>query len=347
LRASRRVCNPELVKLLEAERRLAPPAPPDPAQRAPEEQPAAPAPARACRSCGASLAPEQDWCLACGTAASAGAGRRPGWRAVATTLALTLVLVAGAVVASYAALTDKPAPVAPQSPVAQVPATPPPAATQATPPATTAPATSTPSQLPKVSVPSATTRTSTPRTVSPATSTPSSGGTSPTTTGSTTTTKPAATAIALADGAGSVYDPYGRASVTGDPGRALDGKRSTSWYVDPKDPGLQGIGYAIDLGKAQGVKAIELLTTTPGFSVEVYATDEATPPPDILDTRWSHLTNAADVGVLDPKKPKDVKGKERIVLGAGTSKYRVLLLWFTAPPTDAPRLRITELALFG
>jgi hypothetical protein len=35
------------------------------------------------------------------------------------------------------------------------------------------------------------------------------------------------------------------------------------------------------------------------------------------------------------------------VLGAGTSKYRNVLLWFTQPPTDAPRLRLTELKLLG
>jgi len=49
----------------------------------------------------------QDWCLECGTAAPGRlGGARPGWRAVTTTLALTLVLVGGAGAASYAALSS-------------------------------------------------------------------------------------------------------------------------------------------------------------------------------------------------------------------------------------------------
>ena len=96
----------------------------------------------------------------------------------------------------------------------------------------------------------------------------------------------------------------------------------------------------VDLGKLQGVRQINVQTPTPGFRVEIYATDETTPPPDILDTRWSHIKDVSNVGAKD-------SGKQKIVLGAGTSKYRNVLLWFTEPPTDGPRLRITELELLG
>ena len=96
------------------------------------------------------------------------------------------------------------------------------------------------------------------------------------------------------------------------------------------------IGYVVDLGKLQGVRQINLQTPTPGFRVEIYATDVTTPPPDILDTRWSHIKDVSNVGAQD-------SGKQKIVLGAGTSKYRNVLLWFTEPPTDGPRLRVAEL----
>ena len=96
----------------------------------------------------------------------------------------------------------------------------------------------------------------------------------------------------------------------------------------------------VDLGKLQGVREINLQTPTPGFRVEIYATDETTPPPDILDTRWSHIKDVSNIGTKDD-------GKQRIVLGAGTTKYRNVLLWFTQPPTDGPRLRIAELKLLG
>ena len=87
-----------------------------------------------------------------------------------------------------------------------------------------------------------------------------------------------------------------------------------------------------------GIKAIDITTPTPGFKVEIYATDEATPPPSITDTRWAHITDKSDVGA---------DGKTHIVLGAGSSKYQTLLLWITKPPTSGTRVRISELKVFG
>lgn len=302
---------------------------------------------------------DQDWCLNCGTAAAGSLGERPGWRAASTVIALALLLVLGAVGASYAALTgdaQKTAPPAAAAPQTQAqvtppPATTPPAATTTPPAATTAPAT-TPKTLPKVKTPTTgaaqgspvtPTPTPTPTTSTPSTSTPSPTATGTTTPTTGTTTTPADTGpkpIEVNGDAGTIYDPYGRVTASGETTRALDGDTTTSWYVDPKDPQEVAVGYAVDLGKLQGIREIELQTPTAGFRVEVYATDETKLPPDILDTRWSHIKDVSNVGAKDD-------GKQRIVLGAGTTKYRNVLLWFTQPPTDGPRLRITELNLLG
>jgi hypothetical protein len=306
---------------------------------------------------------DQDWCLNCGTAAPGSLGERPGWRAASTVIALALLLVLGAIGAGYAALTGDSTP-------QQQASTPPPAATappaaQTTPPATTPPATgqgdgeaqpTTPTQtakpqkLPKVKAPSSGSTQGSPVTPTPPASAPSTGtgtgtGTTPpaTSTPGTTPTEPADTgpqAIDLNGDAGTVYDPYSRVKASGETTRALDGDTTTSWYVDPKDPAQIAVGYAVDLGKLQGVRQIELQTPTPGFRVEIYATDETELPPNILDTRWSHIKDVSNVGAKDD-------GKQKIVLGAGTTKYRNVLLWFTQPPTDAPRLRLTELKLLG
>src|SRR5919107_1157138 len=116
------------MKLLELQPEVAPGAPPEPPEDAPREEPQAEPGTRTCTSCGATLEPGQDWCLACGTAAGR-LGEHPGRRSAMTILGLTLLLVAGAVGASYAALRSDP--------------TAPPASTNAqiaqTPPATTAP----------------------------------------------------------------------------------------------------------------------------------------------------------------------------------------------------------------
>jgi hypothetical protein len=312
---------------------------------------------------------EQDWCLNCGTAAPGRLGERPGWRAASTVIALALLLVLGAVGAGYAALTgdSKPKqtastpPAATQPPAAQVTPPPatiqPPAATQTQP--TTPTTAAKPNKLPKVKTPtsgatsgSPITPAPTPTTSTPGTSTGTGTGTGTSTgtgtgtstgTGTGTTTQPADTGpqpIELNADAGTVYDPYTRVKVSGETTRALDDDASTSWYVDPKTPDQIAIGYAVDLGKLQGVREIDLQTPTPGFRVEIYATDETKVPPDILDTRWSHIKDVSNVGAKD-------EGKQKIVLGAGTSKYRNVLLWFTQPPTDTPRLRITELKLLG
>ena len=318
------------------------------------------------------MEPEQDWCLNCGTAAPGSLGERPGWRAASTVIVLALLLVLGAVAASYAALTGDSQP----KQTASTPAAAPPAAAQVAPPAATTqppaatqpPTTATtpakPKPLPKVKAPTAGATTGSPITPTPTTSTPATGtgtatgtpgtgtstgttgtgtGTGTTGTGTGTTTTPADTGpkpIELKGDAGTVYDPFKRAKDSGETKRALDGDQSTSWYVDPTIPTQIAVGYVVDLGKAQGVRQINLQTPTPGFRVEIYATDETTPPPDILDTRWSHIKDVSNVGAKD-------SGKQKIVLGAGTSQYRNVLLWFTQPPTDGPRLRITELELLG
>jgi hypothetical protein len=350
------VCNPEGVKLLEAEPAVAPQVAPEAPREAPQEQPPTkPEAVRTCASCGSPMEPDQDWCLNCGTAASGSLGQRPGWRAASTVIAITLALVLGAIAASYAAITsddgEKPAAPAPAPAAAaqqQAPATPP----ATTPPAASTPTQSTPTQstpttpnkLPKVTTPKSnstgaapiTPSTSTPTTPTPTTSTPA-----PTNTGTTTTPEPAGPQpIQLAGDAGKAYDPYGKSKASGEAERAIDDDPATSWYVDLKDPAVLGLGYAIDLGKLQGIREIELETPTPGFRIEVYATDETELPPDILDTRWSHITNVSDVGTKDD-------GKQKIVLGAGTTKYRNLLLWFTEPPTDGARIRLTEVKPLG
>jgi hypothetical protein len=356
-----RVCNPEGVKLLEAEPTAAPQLAPEAPREVPQEQPPSkPEAVRTCASCGAPMEPDQDWCLTCGAAASGSLGQRPGWRAASTVIALTAVLVLGAIAASYAAITGddgkKPAPAAPAPAQQQA---------QATPPATTPPAASTPTQstptqstptttgkLPKVTTPKSNTTgsapitptTSTPTTSTPTTSTPSNTNT--TTSPSTTTNQqpsqvPAGPQpIELAGDAGKTYDPYGKAKASGETERAIDDDPQTSWYADLKDPAQAGLGFALDLGKLQGIREIDLETPTPGFRIEIYATDETELPPDILDTRWSHITNVSDVGTKDD-------GKQKIVLGAGTSKYRNLLLWFTKPPTDGARIRLTEVKPLG
>lgn len=349
-------------------------APKTPTDSAPVEAPAeTPPEVRSCPKCSAPLEDGQDWCLNCGEAQSG--GRRlalPGKRATATVLALTTVLVGGAVAASYAALSDDPANPAPgPAQLAQVPA--PSAAAPATPavpdPSAAVPSSAVPTDTsaaptdtatlpdtgdtPSVPAPSSI-PSSTPSTSSSTgetTDTSSSSSTTKTTTqkdttaGTRTSTTPAVTApvamIKLDDDAAALYDPYKRDTAAGDPAKAFDGDPNTSFPVTVAAGSTQiGAGLTVALPKLEGIREIDLTTKTPGFKIEIYATDEDDLPPDVLDTRWAHLKDVTGVGA-------DTDGKEIVNLGSGTTKYRHVLLWFTAPPADGSTVRVSELKVLG
>lgn len=327
------------MKLLEAEPTQAPTAP-----GAPDGAPAdtAPAPARTCAACGAGMAAEQDWCLSCGTAAPGRLGQRPGWRAAVTVLALTLVLVAGSVAAAYAALTsdatqEASAPPPPDvSPVAQAaPATPP---SSATPPAPKLPKVQAPATTPAPSTPATpVTPTPAPQPVAPATPPSSATGSGGTGGGQGTGTLPAPVELPLPADAGALYDPSQLVVPPADPAlarRALDGKASTAFTITPSRPEW-GVGYVVDLQKPHGLRTLEITTSTPGFRVEVYATDLATPPPTVTDARWAHLAD---------RKAVSADGKpDTLRLDDGATTYRTLLVWVTKGPAQGGRVALGEL----
>jgi hypothetical protein len=323
------------MKLLEAEPAVAS----APAGDTPPEAPPAPEPARACPSCGAAMEAEQDWCLTCGSAAPGRLGGRPGWRSAFTIAAATLLVLAGAVVAAYAAMSGDAAREA-SGPVAD-------AGKPVTPPAPVTPAPELPpvkaSDLPKVSAGGSKTPSASP--VTPVDTTPSPSTTSPPADTTPDAAKPDTNQpsappqpaqIELEAGAGDLYDPLLQAVGPGDPRRALDGNPATSWAVGSRNLEVPGVGYMVDVGKERAIKVVEMQTTTPGFKVEVYATDATTAPPQITDTRWAHIRDKSKVGRT-----------QRIVLGGGSSRYRKVLLWFTEPPADGTRIRLAELRLLG
>jgi hypothetical protein len=335
------------------------------------EAPEAPAPvAAACPKCGAPVEPGQDWCLNCGEAQASRRLALPGKRAIGTVLALTGVLVIGAVAAAYAAL-DHTSPAATgTTQVAQVPAPAPTAAAPApttgvpsdTAPSSTLPGatdTAPPSTGTTPSIPKSTPTPSVPSTpVTPSVpSTPTGTGSTRTSTGSgtrsdtTSTTRtdttpelPDPVEIRLDPSAAALYDPYRRDTAdpaSADPAKALDGEGGTSFPITVADGSASiGAGLVLDLGRKQGVREVDVTTKTPGFKIELYATDETVLPPDITDTRWAHLKDIRDVGT-------GTDGKVKVDLGAGTTKYRHVLLWLTSPPSDGFTARLSEVRVFG
>jgi predicted nucleic acid-binding Zn ribbon protein len=82
----------------------------------PEPSTPAPAPERHCRRCGATLGPDQEWCLACGAAAQTEVARPRGWRLPLILAAVVLVLAIAAVVLAIAELSRGPEKVAQATP---------------------------------------------------------------------------------------------------------------------------------------------------------------------------------------------------------------------------------------
>ena len=63
-------------------------------------------PTRRCPRCDAPLAPEQDWCLECGTAVTTRVARRPGWGAPVAIVIVTLAIAGAALFITIGLLED-------------------------------------------------------------------------------------------------------------------------------------------------------------------------------------------------------------------------------------------------
>ncbi|HEY7830195.1 MAG TPA: hypothetical protein VIC06_06480 [Solirubrobacteraceae bacterium] len=164
------------------------------------------------------------------------------------------------------------------------------------------------------------------------TTTPSSPETNPTSTtpaagaGEPTSQKPSP--ILLDTNAASTYNPSGYPeSYFGDPGLAIDGEASTAWtaQVEPKVAPLMAAGLALDLKTARHLGTLEVDTTTPGMTVEVFGANGSKLPATITDPAWTKLTPSH----LVKKKAATIK------LGTGGKAFRFLVLWLTKAPESA------------
>ncbi len=297
------------------------------------------------------MAAGQDWCPHCGAGARGSLGGSD-WRTAAAVIGAVVVLVLGAAAAAYAALNQGGgrARVVTRT-VAQVPAptTTTPTSTGATPPATPG----TPAKTPKAAKgllglggtkpPKIPLTASTPQsTGTNGTSGTGTGATKPKKTSTPTSTTPASTttgtsetgeestqaAILLDTDAASTYNPYELpASTFGDPSLTVDDDPTTAWTaeVDPATAPKMAEGLLIDLKSKQKVSVLQLITSTPGMTVQVYGTDDHTAPTSITDPAWTPLS-----------PPKVVKKKKlRISLRDSSKEFMFVTLWISSAPESA------------
>ncbi len=306
------------------------------------------------------MADGQEWCLQCGAGAPGSLDTERDWRPLAVIAAVAAIMLAGAATAAYAALNQTPKKPPPHVLIAQVPptTTTTPPSTLSTPTGTVPPTTTTPSgsgastlglppstpsgaqairppKLPAVvPTPSGSalnpSRTTVPlRLPNPArTTTPIPAPTTPTNTTPSGSSTPAAQTpnpILLDTDAASTYNPSGYPdSYFGDPSLAIDGDTTTSWtaQVEPKVAPLMAAGLALDFKNATRLGSLEIVTTTPGMTLEVFGTNASTLPAAITDPAWTKLTPSH----LVKKKTATVR------LATGGKAFRFLVLWLTKAP---------------
>jgi hypothetical protein len=320
------------------------------------------------------MAAGQDWCLQCGAGAPGSLGA-PGWRPALTALGVVLVLALGAAAAAYAALDEGPAKshvmtttVAQTAPpVSTVTSTP-----SSAPPITPVGPTSTPkaksplglgtAKPPKIPLTALT-----PKASEKSTTTTGNGKTSEptkttaTTPSSTTGTKSTGTgtgktgetgeesqqaAIELDTDAAQTYNPYEYSpSWFGDPSLAIDDDPTTAWtaQVNPATAPAMAEGLILNLKSKQKVSVAQLITTTPGMTVQVYGANAAAEPTSITDPAWVPLSA--------PKVVK--KHKLRLALRDSNKAFTFIALWISKAPKsavgtpEAPgHVTIDELELF-
>ena len=88
------------------------------------------------------------------------------------------------------------------------------------------------------------------------------------------------------------------ASEFGDPSLAIDGDTSTAWtaQVNPAVAPKMAEGLVIDLKSAQRLSAVELVTSTPGMSVQVYGAN---------GQHRAHLDHRPGVGSAEPLSDRE------------------------------------------
>ncbi len=289
----------------------------------------------------------QDWCLQCGAGAPGSLGNGgPSWRTGVAILGTTGLLVVGASVAAYAALT-KPKPKPKVVAVAIRPATP---ATTTPLPGTTSsavpgiPTTVTPS------TPAAPTQTPTPKSEA-APVFPEETKTTPPTKSTTETSaqkegskekaeseSEPPSPILLDTNAASVYNPYSYpASLFGDPSLTIDGEAKTAWTakVQPEKAPHMAEGLLLDLKSPQKLGTAAVKTSTTGATVEIYGANGATLPASITDTAWTRLVG------LKVLKKKDTTFK----LKTNGKKFRYVVLWLVKAPASSTAAKPGDVAI--
>jgi eukaryotic-like serine/threonine-protein kinase len=155
--------------------------------------------------------------------------------------------------------------------------------------------------------------------------------------------------VALSQTAAHDYNPFGTGPENHDLiGNVVDSDPNTKWsteqYYDGTLKKAGGVGAGLYLDASPGViaKAIEIQTPTPGFGVQIYASN-ATPP----ELAYGSSQALSERGWRGPFGASTfVENGERVQLNLGGQRFRYYLVWITTLPPNMQSASIAELTLF-
>jgi eukaryotic-like serine/threonine-protein kinase len=144
-------------------------------------------------------------------------------------------------------------------------------------------------------------------------------------------------AVSLGQDSAHDYDPAGDGTEHGEEAPfVVDRDRNTTWSTESYQGGVlnkPGVGIYIDAAPGVAAREMRVRTTTPGWSAEVYATQDR-PPKDIAG--WG-----TPIGHVE-----DAKRSTQIALDTAGNRARYYLLWITKLPADSEKVEISEIELY-
>ncbi|HWH12016.1 MAG TPA: protein kinase [Solirubrobacteraceae bacterium] len=159
----------------------------------------------------------------------------------------------------------------------------------------------------------------------------------------------ALSAVPLAQDAGHDYNPYGTPEHVTQVQLAVDGDPNTFWstftYTDPGQLGKPGTGIYVDAAPGVAARAIVLQTQTPGFVVQIWASDNPTYP-----ATPQAATAAGSLAALGWQRVESgdqvVAGEQPIKLDTGGRRLRYYLVWITQLPAGKQSVDLNEVTLY-
>ncbi len=120
-------------------------------------------------------------------------------------------------------------------------------------------------------------------------------------------------------------------------GYAIDGNPNTAWqteYYYSGTLGKPGVGLYLDATPGVAAAEIRINTRSPGWNVQIYATN--TQPDPAVFTGWTLVGSATAV-----------QGTENIPLRTGGTRYRWYLVWIKSLPPGQQTVYLNDVALYA